>query len=589
MTKHIAIVGIPGSGKSAVVDNLAAVLAAEFEVTVCSAGSGVTMVNNDQDLSVPGFRPDALPWKFRFSRWCVQRSLRYGHDRRWFPLFRLLSLTFQDIASREIADKTAIDLLVSEDHPVISFCAGFYRQKHEHTMPVGGHTNISMREIISHAFYYLLVGGKCMPHVQEHFPHIDLMHGICSFIKRFWRYTPRLPDLVFFLDRSPALALPCLESEGRAGAMRDTAGTLAREREYYLTALKVFQEYRGGPGSVHSIHVDELSIDRIVQTIVTILKEHEITGDADMVKSKSHGTNAKRRRSSPNVRISGLRLFCRYLIGKWSRGSWREPLFFFSRSGRRFLDQGYTPPVIRGIYDHDAEPKGMMERVFHHYPLHRAMADRLRIVTGAMEKIIRRKLTEYGEVTVFSGPGGFAYEVFRPLEAIAADAASFMGRIKLFIADPDPSGTIEPELTARARRLGVTFSFIKGNIWSASVRTFIQRHGPFDIVLFTGSAHWLPKRHLLAHLRWIRRYMEWDSLLVTDCFTPDAYSLAVFCDGYKTHYYSPALYGTILNYCGFDGDRAVVDSGRDAINHVVITCPRYSLERTMLPATNQYA
>lgn len=44
--------------------------------------------------------------------------------------------------------------------------------------------------------------------------------------------------------------------------------------------------------------------------------------------------------------------------------------------------------------------------------------------------------------------------------------------------------------------------------------------------------------------------------------------------GYKAQYYTPENYRALLDYCGLDGLHAAVESGRDAINHVVAARPR---------------
>jgi hypothetical protein len=52
-----------------------------------------------------------------------------------------------------------------------------------------------------------------------------------------------------------------------------------------------------------------------------------------------------------------------------------------------------------------------------------------------------------------------------------------------------------------------------------------------------------------------------------------AYSLGGRYIGYRAHYYSPALYARLLDYCGFDASSTTIQSGRDAINHVLVTRP----------------
>jgi hypothetical protein len=40
--------------------------------------------------------------------------------------------------------------------------------------------------------------------------------------------------------------------------------------------------------------------------------------------------------------------------------------------------------------------------------------------------------------------------------------------------------------------------------------------------------------------------------------------------GYRANYYPSVVMRTLLDYCGFDGLRTVVESGRDGINHVLL-------------------
>ena len=98
--------------------------------------------------------------------------------------------------------------------------------------------------------------------------------------------------------------------------------------------------------------------------------------------------------------------------------------------------------------------------------------------------------------------------------------------------------------------------------------------GPFDLALFVGLSSWFPKPATLNHLRWLKLNLKSTGKLVTDCFTPAGYSLSGRYVGYKAHYYSLQRYRTLLDTAGFDGLKAKADSGRDAINHVVLASPR---------------
>jgi hypothetical protein len=143
-------------------------------------------------------------------------------------------------------------------------------------------------------------------------------------------------------------------------------------------------------------------------------------------------------------------------------------------------------------------------------------------------------------------------------------------RITLVAADLDPAGDLKPELTAAADEVGCRFVFLKGDLTSDDFRAECGKHGPFHIALFVGLSSWLPKPPFLDHLRWLSSQVRAGGVLVTDTFTPAAYAIGGAAMGYRANYYPPEVMRTLLDYCGFDGLEASVESGRDRINHVLV-------------------
>ena len=133
---------------------------------------------------------------------------------------------------------------------------------------------------------------------------------------------------------------------------------------------------------------------------------------------------------------------------------------------------------------------------------------------------------------------------------------------------------VPEELPRRAKKIGVDFEFQRGDITDDRMRARLQEAAPFDIVLFVGLSSWLAKPQLIGHLRWIRQNIREGGLLVTDSFSPEAYALSGRYVGYKATYYTPDVYKMLMDYCGFDGLNALVESGRDAITHVMLLSPR---------------
>jgi hypothetical protein len=259
----------------------------------------------------------------------------------------------------------------------------------------------------------------------------------------------------------------------------------------------------------------------------------------------------------------------RYVARRFFEGAWREPLFPLSAPGRAFLRDGYSAGVMRFIYDQPSQPP-LFDRAFYGYPLHRAVRDRLAILERHIEAELRRRLSAGGEVRIFTAPSGFAYDLRRPLVKLANENRDQMSRILLVAADLDPAGDLAPELAIATERLGLPFRFIRGDLTKDDLRTECEREGPFDLALFVGLSSWLPKQPMLEHLRWLRSNLRPDGLLVTDCFTPAAYAVGGAAMGYRANYYPPEVMRALLDYCGFDGLEATVESGRDGINHVVL-------------------
>ena len=341
----------------------------------------------------------------------------------------------------------------------------------------------------------------------------------------------------------------------------------------YLKSLEAFGKYRSSEAT-YRIPLDDLSPRDTIGALVEALRPYLLAGrEEKIVSGEPLGTS---RRTGSAMRKTALdhRYLLRYLLAKWFRGAWREPTFLFSSLGRLFLDQGYSAGVMRVIYDQDERRYGLLDRIFLEYRLHRAVYDRLQILTRKIEAELEARLQAGREVRIFTAPSGFAYDLFRPLETIAGRLPGLIDRVELVATDLDPHGALAGELAERAERLGIRFTFLRGNMTDGEMRRRFEGRAPYDVALFVGLSSWLPKPQTLDHLRWIRKNLREDGLLVTDSFTPEAYALSGRYVGYKANYYEPEVYRVLVDYCGFDGLGADVESGRDRINHVLIASPR---------------
>ncbi|MGH3090669.1 MAG: hypothetical protein ACRDSJ_25600, partial [Rubrobacteraceae bacterium] len=386
-----------------------------------------------------------------------------------------------------------------------------------------------------------------------------------------------LPDVVVFVDLSPETAAGRIASRGKKVDRLETLADLAQAREMYLKAIEAFRGYRS-PEAVRHIRVDDLSPGETLGAVAEALgKQVLVRREVDEKSGEPLGTSGLTGGEARKTAFD-RRYLLRYLLAKWFRGAWREPTFLFSPLGRLLLEEGYSAGVMRAIYDRDEKRHGPLDRVFLEYPLHRAVHDRLGILTNRIEAELESRLRIGRPVRVFTAPSGFAYDLFRPLEAIAARRPELMQRIQLVAADLDPRETLAGELTRRAEKLGIKFEFHRGDITEDGMRRALEKAGPYDLALFVGLSAWLPKPRMLDHLRWLRKNLREDGLLVTDSFTPEAYALSGRYVGYKASYYEPEVYRAVLDHCGFDGLGAEAESGRDGINHVLVARRRRQVE-----------
>jgi hypothetical protein len=372
-----------------------------------------------------------------------------------------------------------------------------------------------------------------------------------------------IPDVVIFLDIEPAIALARIKERGRKLDRHENEADMARARESYLEALKALEAYAGMP-CTHVIDVAHAEPREVLRRAFEFLRPrvemHRIARPAKVL-----GTPA----GSTARNVLNARYLVRYLLGKWFQGAWREPFFPLSSMGRQLIKEGYSAGVMRAIYEKDRASLSPIERIFTGYPLHQAVYERLQILSRKLQTELVVRLRHQSRVRIFTAPSGYAYDLFQPLEAIASRHPELMGKVELVAGDLDPHGVLAGELEQRARSLGIGFRFVLGDITDPATQRELSRSAPYDIALFVGLSSWLPKPQALRHLRWLHQHMSAEGVLVTDCFLPAAYALGGRYVGYRANYYSPALYRSMLDYCGFDARNTGVESGSNMLNHVL--------------------
>lgn len=573
MTLHVSILGIDGSGKSTVAAALPAILAAAGDIVTGSASESFRVAASAEDLLAFSFYPDGLPPAARLAMKFKRAAKKFTAYPTVYPLFKLAQMLSQDCAAQALAERYAAAVFVSDGNTCLSTAgraANYIRAASSGKQTIA---SVPEADDLRATFAYIFDDVPVPKESRLKLPSLGKGKLIYRLDKLLRLKAVWLPDVVVYLDLSPAVALTRIKSRGIRIDRHENLSDLTQAREMYLKTVAAFQGYRSA-GVAHQLQVDDLTVGETISAVLEALRPHLISaGVLTPAQTLPLGTTQLRDGTIRRKALNHRYLF-RYLFPKWFSGAWREPTFFLSKVGRLFLRQGYSASVMRAIYDKNEGQHGLFDRIFFQYPLHRAVYDRLQILVGKIRHELEVRLSSGQEVNVITGPSGFAYDIFQPLEDIAQHEPDAMKRVRIVATDLDPHGELENTLQERAQCLGIRLTFIRGDITKGHVRSQLEEAGPFDLGLFVGLSSWLPKPDMLAHLSSLRNNLLPNGRLITDCFTPDSYALSGRYIGYKANYYTPEVYRAILDYCGFDGLSADVESGRDSINHVFVAAPR---------------
>ena len=571
-TLHVSVIGIDGSGKSTFAASLPMLLAAEYELQ--AGGAGETYVVNcpEEDHLTTGFAPEGIPFTARISKRLKRWAKRFTNGRRIYPFLKVPQMMAQDAAARSMASKWSLDCVVSDGNTVLSTMGR--AANYLYPASEGEKSFAPTPEDLAAVLNYVLEGEPMPKETAARMPNLRPGRWLHRATNAVGLHSVWMPDVVILLKLDPKVALERIHGRGQKIDRHENADDLAQTHGRYQIALETMRRFKG-EHSVITIDVNGKSPGEALQDALTALRPH-------ILKQKALKHNSKPLGTTETVLADGgiwkkvfsPRYVFSYLIPSFFSSAWREPFFPFSKPGKLFLREGYSGGVMKEIYDHDSNKAGLGATIFQGYPLHRAVYDRLKLLTDNIEPELEKRLRSQDEVAVFTAPSGFAYDIFRPLENIAHRAPALMEKVKLIAADLDPHDVLGPELSIRAAKLGINFEFCQGDLSEANFRESCAAEGPFDLALFVGLSSWFPKPATLNHLRWLKLNLKSTGKLVTDFFTPSGYSLSGRYVGYKAHYYSPQRYCVLLDTVGFDGLDASVKSGHDAINHVVLASPK---------------
>lgn len=559
MTLHVAVLGIDGSGKSTLAAALPVILAGERKlVTGSSVGDDFWIRTPEQDLYGPGFHPLGMPVAARLARFCRWLAKWVVNNRSLYPSAKVFQMLTQDNAASKLAERYGVDVMISDGNLMLTGAGRAFNYR-------GPASSTASVEDVDLAFEHLLSGQHLPDDSRSHLPNLRSAEVLAVIARVTRMHGIWAPDLVIFLDVTPERALARIASRGLERDRHENEKDLAIARAGYQRVLEVARR-RIRAEAVHVIEAGEMTSGEVLTDAMKIVGP----GLPQAGKETSRSGALHSAQGSALRRILSYRYLGRYLIRRFFEGAWREPFFPLSAPGRTFLKEGYSARVMRLIYERPSSPS-LLSRPFYGYPLHRAVYDRLAILERHIEVELRKRLTAAGEVRVFTGPSGFAYDLMRPLQRIMAEDPNGLRRLTLVAADLDPTNELRPELESAAAALGINFEFLRGDMTGSELRESAERHGPYDVALFVGLSAWLPKPPTIAHLKWLRDNIQQDGLLVTDCFTPAAYAIGGMAMGYRASYYPPHVLASVLEYCGFRYPQ--IESGANRINHVLITSP----------------
>ncbi len=560
MTLQVAIIGIDGSGKSTLAASLAVVIAAERGLVAGSAVADEFWIRAPEiDLAGPKFHPHGYAIAARLDRFFCRLSQLVVEHKALYPAAKVFQMLLQDNAAVKLSRRYGVDVMISDGNLLLSGAGRAFNYR-------GPVDDPPSADDVDHAFQHLLQGTRLGPESRKRLPNLRTADALAVAARLTRLQGVWIPDHAVFLDVTPDAALARVKARGGKIDRHENPADLAIARDGYLRVLEVMKRSKG-EASVHVIDVGTMPPGKVLSAASAAIASH--LPAASSGSSRAGALHEPAGARSVMKRVLSYPYIGRYLLRHFFDGAWREPLFPLSAPGREFLRDGYSAGVMRQIYDQPSHPS-LIDRAFYGYPLHRAVRDRLAILERRIEEELRRRLESGGEVRIFTAPSGFAYDVLHPLAKLASENRELAGRVLFVAADLDPAGNLGPELASACERIGSMLQFLRGDLTSDALRSECSRHGPFDLALFVGLSSWLPKLPMLEHLRWLGSNVRPDGLLVTDCFTPAAYAVGGAAMGYRANYYPPAVMRTILDYCGFDGLAADVESGRAGINHVLV-------------------
>jgi len=596
MSLYVSIIGIDGSGKSTVTPALADLVAAELGVTAVAVGDDFRCKTPEEDLFLPGFAPDGEILAARLDR-LFRKGAKAAIDyRRLYPPLKLAQLAMQERTARQIDTNYRPDVIFCDGNLLLSSAGRAINYMDSKADPS------TFKASIEALYDHVMEGKPLPPKMVRPIPCLKLMRWLRWFDERLNLGLMTLPDALVFLDIAPEIALARLMARGKKLDRHENIHDLTQAQTIYRRVVEFFRR-RQGERNTAVIDVTGLSMGQTLRQVLDFVRRLPLRHPLFLPLTR--GGEERGRLGTTSEELSNVSVvvkkaltyqyLIRYTLPNLHQGSAHELTFPLSQLGQLFFREGYSAGIMKAIYLQDSQRYGLLDRIFLDYPLHRAVYHRLRILKRAVEREFWHRLEKLpigDTIKVMTAPSGYAFDLLQPLERIARSGRERVRPIHILASDLDPDGRIERELIQAVQKAGIGpstglrtgFEFVRGDLTSAEMRERFKQSGPYDVVMFVGLSCWIPKPHLVNHLKLIHRHLlAPGGVLFTDCFTPQAFALSGKYVGYKANYYRPREFTSILAYCGFKPADITWESGPEGINHVCVARTQLSQKIALIP------
>jgi hypothetical protein len=537
-------------------------------------------------LFQPDFKPDGELFSTRLGRLFRRAAKANTAHRRLYPRLKLVQLALQERTVKELAANYQPDIILSDGNLLLSAAGRAVNYMDTKAVPMAEVIPRNSLPYIEALYNYVFMDRLLPQNVVQAIPGLKLMRWLCWFDKQLKLDLLKLPDAVIFLDIAPVTALARLRASNRTLDHHENLHDLIQAQAMYRGVVEFFRR-RQGNDKVAVIDVTKLSTGQTLARTVEFIRElapRKKKREREKTQGLLGMSRAELSKTSVVLKKAlNYQYLARYTLPNLHRGSAHELTFPFSKLGRVFLQEGYSAGVMKSIYLQAEQQHGLLDRIFLNYPVHQAVYHRLQALNQVVEKEFRQRLASLsnGEmIKVMTAPSGYAFDLFQPLQRLSqsgrlsqaerlTQAGDEANPIYVLASDLDPHLKIQGELARAAEKVNVGLGFVRGDLTSTMMKKVFKRLGPYDMILFVGFSCWIPKTHLVNHLKLIRHYLlAPGGVLFTECFTPQAFALSGKYAGYKANYYSPDEFTNILAYCGFDAANVSWTSDPQGINHV---------------------